>query len=753
MLNGGGGDRDRAVYWDATRGITADLQNRSANTGEAKGDRYFGIEGLDGSRFNDILRGDGRDNRLNGDNGNDRLEGRGGDDELFGQNGNDKLFGGAGNDYLNGGNGADVLNGGAGDRDQAVYWDAARGVTADLQNRSANTGEAKGDRYFGVEGFWGSRFNDVLRGNGGDNELGGDNGNDRLEGRGGDDFLFGNNGNDKLFGGGGDDYLNGGTGADVLNGGAGDDDRAAYWNSARAITADLQNRSANTGEAKGDRYFGIEGLDGSRFNDILRGNGGDNRIFANDGNDRLEGRGGDDELFGQNGNDKLFGGGGDNDRLNGGAGADVLNGGGGDNDQAVYWDAARGVTADLQNRGANTGEAKGDSYFGVEGLWGSRFNDVLRGNGGDNELGGNSGNDRLEGRGGDDKLFGQNGNDTLFGGGGDDGLFGQNGNDKLFGGNGEDRLNGGAGADVLNGGAGDDDRAAYWDAAKGVTADLQNRSANTGEAKGDRYFGIEGLDGSRFNDVLRGNGGDNRIFANDGNDRLEGRGGDDELFGQNGNDKLFGGDGEDRLNGGAGADVLDGGAGDRDQAVYWDSESGITADLQNSSANTGEAAGDVYIGIEGLNGSHQDDFLFGDGTGNRIWGDEGDDVINGRGGDDVLGGAEGRDILTGGDGADGFAFWAPLTAGNADTITDFSVDDDMFYLDRKVFSGLAEGVLAASAFSGSGAATGSGAAVVYDSGTGEVSYDSDGAGGADARLFATITAGLALTAAEFEIYA
>ena len=306
---------------------------------------------------------------------------------------------------------------------------------------------------------------------------------------------------------------------------------------------------------------------------------------------------------------------------------------------------------------------------------------------------------------------------------------------------------------MLNGGAGDDDRAAYWDAAKGVTADLQNRSANTGEAKGDRYFGIEGLDGSRFNDVLRGNGGDNRIFANDGNDRLEGRGGDDELFGQNGNDKLFGGDGEDRLNGGAGADVLDGGAGDRDQAVYWDSESGITADLQNSSANTGEAAGDVYIGIEGLNGSHQDDFLFGDGTGNRIWGDEGDDVINGRGGDDVLGGAEGRDILMGGDGADGFAFWAPLTAGNADTITDFSVDDDMFYLDRKVFSGLAEGVLAASAFSGSGAATGSGAAVVYDSGTGEISDDSDGAGGADARLFATITAGLALTAAEFEIYA
>ena len=146
----------------------------------------------------------------------DSLSGTNGDDELFGQNGNDKLFGGAGNDYLNGGNGADVLNGGAGDRDQAVYWDAARGVTADLQNRSANTGEAKGDRYFGVEGLWGSRFNDVLRGNGGDNDLGGDNGNDRLEGRGGRT-----------------DRLNGGAGADVLNGGAGDRDQAVYWDAAR----------------------------------------------------------------------------------------------------------------------------------------------------------------------------------------------------------------------------------------------------------------------------------------------------------------------------------------------------------------------------------------------------------------------------------------------------------------------------------------------------------------------------------------
>ena len=313
-----------------------------------------------------------------------------------------------------------MLNGGAGDRDQAVYWDAARGVTADLQNRSANTGEAKGDRYFGVEGFWGSRFNDVLRGNGGDNELGGDNGNDRLEGRGGDDFLFGNNGNDKLFGGGGDDYLNGGTGADVLNGGAGDDDRAAYWDAARGDHGRSAEPQRQYRRGQGRPLFRHRGAGRLALQRRPARERRRQRIFANNGNDRLEGRGGDDELFGQNGNDKLFGGGGDNDRLNGGAGADVLNGGGGDNDQAVYWDAARGVTADLQNRSANTGEAKGDRYFGVEGLWGSRFNDVLRGNGGDNELGGDSGNDRLEGRGGDDKLFGQNGNDKLFGGGGDD---------------------------------------------------------------------------------------------------------------------------------------------------------------------------------------------------------------------------------------------------------------------------------------------------------------------------------------------
>ena len=142
-------------------------------------------------------------------------------------------------------------------------------------------------------------------------------GNDTVQGNGRDNTLMGNDGDDTLLGAAGDDILDGGAGADTLTGGGGRD-RAQYTGAGSAVTVDMRNAGANTGDAAGDSFAGIEDLSGSGFNDILRGSGGANQIWGNAGRDKLNGRGGNDTLTGGKGRDTL----------NGGAGDDTLQGGG-----------------------------------------------------------------------------------------------------------------------------------------------------------------------------------------------------------------------------------------------------------------------------------------------------------------------------------------------------------------------------------------------------------------------------------------
>ena len=79
-------------------------------------------------------------------------------------------------------------------------------------------------------------------------------------------------------------------------------------------------------------------------------------------------------------------------------------------------------------------------------------------------------------------------------------------------------LNGGPGADALNGGPGAD-TASYADSSVGVLVRLHDASAvRFGDAEGDTLTGIEHLVGSRHNDTLAGDGGDNRLEGGDGND-------------------------------------------------------------------------------------------------------------------------------------------------------------------------------------------------------------------------------------------
>ena len=328
----------------------------------------------------------------------------------------------------------------------------------------------------------------------------------------GNDTLFGGTANDTLLGDAGNDLLLASLGADLLDGGTGYD-KVSYSNANTMITIDLCAAAKNTGLALGDRFIAIEAIFATKYSDLLLGDTAANTFYGDTGNDTLAGR---------NGADRLYGGGG-NDLLIGGTGADQLYGGSGW-DTASYAAAMAGVRVDLSQPRLNSGEAFGDVFVSVEKLIGSAFADDLRGNAGAN---------------------------ILFGGAGKDTLTGYDGNDTLIGGAGADSFFGGRGADCVS----------YAAASVGVVVDLAAASANTNDAKGDRFSSVEKLLGSAHADDLRGAAGDDILITNAGNDRLTGRDGADRLYGGAGADQLFGGNGADLLSGGAGSDRLTGGAG------------------------------------------------------------------------------------------------------------------------------------------------------------------------------------------------
>jgi Ca2+-binding RTX toxin-like protein len=551
--------------------------------------------------------------RINGTSTNDTLVGNdliNDTFELFGFGGTDTLLSGAGADYLNGGFGFDF----------ASYQAANSGVTVDMLGMNRNTGWAKGDVFESIEGLIGSRLDDKLSGDNGNNIFDGFGGNDTIHGRGGDDIVRDVGGNDTFDG--GDDNFDPDnpanpnvTTGDILEY-TGNDDLKLGITANLATGIVVEHSYVVNGVAARDRISGFEGIRGTAYGDTIYGaETSDAVLDGRDGNDVIYGRGGNDVILGGVGNDVLDGGAGydylaggnDDDRLSGGADADAIHGGGGiDTVSYEYVTSAdaqgRGVRVNLayltpadvyiQKASASDGpmgsldwSTDQDEPSGIENVIGTAFDDTISGDSQENVFfGGN----------GDDYLIGYGGRDTLYGGSGDDILYGDLDADTLYGGDGNDLLRGGSGGDYIDGGAGTD-TLTFGGELNAVTIFLGNPSLNTGSAAGDTYVSIERIIGSEGGDVIHGNNSANHFY---------GAGGADALYGGGGMDTLIGGSGGDILNGGTDIDTVDYSAEYGQQGVY--------IDLMNQANNKWLAAGDTLTSIEILIGTNYSDVFFGD---------------------------------------------------------------------------------------------------------------------------------------------
>ncbi|MEM7238082.1 MAG: calcium-binding protein [Pseudomonadota bacterium] len=758
MFGGAGID---VVSYEFSGGPVIARLDGGLNGGAAAGDRYFLIEGLSGSTRGDLLIGNSQNNAISGGDGNDTIIGGGGVDTLVGGAGNDTLSNAGGTAIFIGDNASTV--GGSENFDTVTYASYGRAVGIRLDDQLLSFGAARFDRFAGIENFIGSRFNDSFVGNEFDNRFEGGFGVDRFDGRGGidtvsffsatgmvgarldgiagfgqaagetfvnienlvggrfNDVLVGDNrsnvlggqgGDDTVFGGGGNDVLIGGAGVDVFHGGAGFD-KVSYDAATAGVGARL-DAAPSFGEAAGDQYFTVENLAGSRFNDLLHGNNSNNILEGGAGNDNLFTGGGFNSLFGGAGDDVLFDGSGIN-RFSGGDGFDTLS----------YQFAVRGAGI-IMSGGTSFGAAAGDVIGGdIERIIGTNFNDLLVGDANDNTLDGGGGVDRFFG--GDGIMdtvdysrsagpvgarldgginFGKAAGETYDG---IESLIGTRFNDVLVGDDDDKRIDGFTGVDTF---FGNGSSVSYESSPTAVGIRMDNQALNFGEAAGDRYFNIAGIQGSEFNDVLvggntggpgrlsvmAGGGGDDRLFVGQGVSRLDGGEGRDTFFGAtadlggnefvmsggDGNDVFFAGIGAESFFGGDGFDILD----------YRNAKSGVLVGLGQPGGFVviGGGEGDQWKGIEILIGSNFADTLGAEGPALIKRGLGGNDLLNGIGSvAETLDGGTGNDRLTGGN-SDGLAgsfdtyIFRPRE-GN-DTISTFNDDDDTIQFDGFGFRGV-----------------------------------------------------------------
>ena len=297
----------------------------------------------------------------------------------------------------------------------------------------------------------------------------------------------------------------------------------------------------------GEAHIVMNGVPG---NDRMRANNGDDTVRGNDGDDRQEGGAGNDTLIGGLGDDKLTDSFGD----------DVLKGGDGDD----YLSSGAGFDINMGNRGNDFvigGSDPTETFAGP----GNDF--VFAGDSSDTVFG-DDGDDWIEGGGQADLLQGDNGapfgddpnapgNDVLIGQGGNDDYDAEGGDDIMLAGPGVERYAGQFGFDW----------ATYKSDTEPADADMNlTLLVPPGVVNlRDRYGTTEAVSGWNLNDVLRGDNdtvlttvghelgaagiarisglaallpplattwsAGNIMLGGSGNDLIEGRGGDDIIDG------------------------------------------------------------------------------------------------------------------------------------------------------------------------------------------------------------------------------
>jgi len=572
----------------------------------------------------------------------------------------------------------------------------------------------------------------------------------RLTGNAADDVLTGSAAADNLQGAAGQDQLDGAAGNDVLDGGAGAD---AMTGGPGDDTYFADTASDDIFEIAGDgrdRVLAIVSFTlGANVEDLtLQTAAGAANGTGNAENNTITGNASANTLIGLAGADIL----------NGAAGSDIMRGGAGDDryivdsatDQVVETSAADGI--DLVSSsvsftlGANVENLSLTGAAAISAT-GNALANSLAGNGAANTLNGLGGADIMRGGDGDDSYVVDNAGDqaietsaaggtdivqssvsftlgsnverlTLTGAGAINGTGNTLAN--LLTGNGAANiLNGLGGADTMNGGNGNDtyiiDNAgdqAIETSAVGGTDTVQSAVSYTLGANVEN-LALTGAAATNGN----GNGLANILTGNAAANVLNGLAGADSMRGGDGNDNY----------------IVDNAG---DQAIETNAAGGVDRVQSSVSFTLGANIENlVLIGAGAVNG-------IGNALGNLLVGNAAANQLNG---------LTGNDTLQGGGGGDDFLFTTALGVANIDRILDLQVGVDDIVLENAIFTAIAAGALPGSAFRQGTAATDADDRIIYDPATGALFYDSDGIGAAAAIRFATLQAGLALTAGEFEV--